>query len=118
MGGPSLSLTDTPSGSLSCPGLEFHPLGGVAITASNRDFGDPASPEFTCRGKLTTVVKRRGATSLLFPVFRDHESLADLIRVGWFTDRTDIPHRLQIKCSTHRMAPKSLLHMTYILSSA
>jgi len=48
MGGPSLSLTDTSSGSLSSRGMEFHPLGGAAITASNRDFAGPASPEFTC----------------------------------------------------------------------
>lgn len=36
MGGPSLSLTDTPSGSLWNTSLEFHPSGRVAITASNR----------------------------------------------------------------------------------
>lgn len=48
MGGPSLSLTDTPSGSLSRTGMEFHPHGGAAITASKRDFAGPASPEFTC----------------------------------------------------------------------
>lgn len=36
MGGPSLSLTDTPSGSLWKTSLEFHPSGRAAITASNR----------------------------------------------------------------------------------
>ena len=36
MGGPSLSLTDTPSGSLWDTSLEFHPSGRAAITASNR----------------------------------------------------------------------------------
>lgn len=36
MGGPSLSLTDTPSGSLWSTSLEFHPPGRAAITASNR----------------------------------------------------------------------------------
>lgn len=35
MGGPSLSLTDTPSGSLWSTSLEFHPPGSAAITASN-----------------------------------------------------------------------------------
>lgn len=54
MGGPSLSLTDTPSGSLLRTGMEFQPLGGAAITASNRDVVRPASPDFTCHCKLFT----------------------------------------------------------------
>lgn len=42
MGGPSLSLTDTPSGSLWNTSLEFHPSGRAAITASNRaSAGEP-----------------------------------------------------------------------------
>lgn len=80
MGGPSLSLTDTPSGSLSRTGMEFHPLGGAAITASNRDFAGSASPDFTCQYKLCTSLKHRLTTSQLFvltklsPIWSDRET--------------------------------------------
>lgn len=75
MGGPSLSLTDTPSGSLSRTGMEFHPLGGAAITASNRDFTGPASPEFTCHYLQTHHLR--------YTAHYDHNIFTDLLRDWW-----------------------------------
>lgn len=94
MGGPSLSLTDTPSGSLWSMSLEFHPSGRAAITASNRASAGLPSPEFTCHWNSPPRWSTR--SPLLLAGLYDLKSLADFWKTLWFhcslTHKANTPH--------------------------